>query len=142
MYWFHYANGSFQPAFSLSMIVNLIPGLPEDSMVKHLSQNRLNAALKLMNDRLANNKWLAGDQFTIADIMSVYSATTQRYWGPAVSYKEYPHITRWLKDCAARPGYQRAREKGDPEMKDLIDEDAPEPSLLVSDGVNAGHWRK
>lgn len=75
--------------------------------------------------------------------MTGYSATTQRYWGPLVSFKEYPNIVRWLKDCSEREGYRRAREKGDPEMKDLIDAEPPkEGSLLVTGGVDAGHWRK
>lgn len=62
VYWFHYANGSFQPSFSLAMIVSLIPDLPEDSMVKHISQARLDAALRLMDGRLQGNRWLAGEE--------------------------------------------------------------------------------
>lgn len=120
----------------------MIPGMPDDAMVKQIAHGRLNGALGLLNERLEKNKWLAGDQFSLADIMTVYSATTQRYWGPGVSYKPYPNIVRWLKDCAARPAYQKAREKGDPDMKDLIDEEAPQQGLIATGGTQASHWKK
>lgn len=90
--------------------------LPQDSRMLGFATQRLHGALKVMDDRLKDNKWLAGDEFTAADTMSVYSVTTQRYFGPQVSLKEYPNIVRWLKDCAERPAYQKAMEKGDPEM--------------------------
>ena len=127
---------------SLSMLISLVPEVPSDSLVKTLAKRRVDTALELMNNHLGNNKWLAGDTFTMADVMSVYSCTTQRYWGPSVSLKEYENILRWLKDCAARPAYQRAREKGDPDMKDLIGADSPEVSLLATNGVQSDHWKK
>ena len=88
-----------------------------------------------------DNKWLAGSEFTAADIMSVYGLTTQRYYGPQVSLVEYKNILRWLQDCSQRDGYKRAMEKGDPEMQPLIGAEPPQKSFFP-DGVNNDHWKK
>ena len=93
---------------------------PENPMQGFANQ-RIHAAYQLMDDHLASNKWLAGDEFTAADTMSVYPVTTQRYWGPQISLEKYPNILRWLKDCSARPAYQRAMEKGDPDMVSFVE---------------------
>jgi len=69
---------------------------------------RLDGALQVMDSRLGESKWLAGDEFTAADIMPVWTLTTQRYWGPLLDLSKYTNILRWLQDIAARPGYQRA----------------------------------
>lgn len=90
--------------------------LPQENMMLQFATQRTYAGLQLMDDRLKESKWLAGDEFTAADTMSVYPVTTQRYFGPQVSLKDYPNVLRWLKDCSERPAYQRAMEKGDPEM--------------------------
>ncbi|KAL5405348.1 hypothetical protein PMIN04_012369 [Paraphaeosphaeria minitans] len=74
--------------------------------------------------------------------MTVYTVTTQRYFGPNVSLAAYPNILRWLKDVSERPGYRRAMEKGDPEMELLITADAPTTTLLQEGGITSGTWKK
>lgn len=106
LHWFHWANGSLQP----QMISAMFP-LPDEAMQK-FREARLHGAIQVMDQRLAESKWLAGEDFTAADIMTMYSLTTQRYWGP-VDLSSYPNILRWMQDVAARPGYQRAV-SGDP----------------------------
>ena len=117
-------------------------GLPDDNQMKQFSNQRLHVGLKHKNDWLKDHKWLAGDKFTAADCMSMYSVTTQRYWGPAVSLKEYDHLLRWMKDCSDRPGYQRAMEKGDPEMQPLLGPEPPEKGMMEMGGVTSDHWKK
>ncbi|KJY02404.1 hypothetical protein TI39_contig54g00013 [Zymoseptoria brevis] len=70
-----------QANFVTSMFVNN-SGLAPDHPMQHFADQRLEAGLKLMDDRLKENKWLAGEEFTAADVMSVFSVTTQRYFGP------------------------------------------------------------
>lgn len=91
----------------------------EDNQMLGLATQRLDAALKIMDDRLKETKWLAGEEFTAADTMSLYPVTTQRYWAK-VSLEKYPNIVRWIKDCSDRPAYQKAMEKGDPDMVSFI----------------------
>jgi glutathione S-transferase len=72
-----------------------------------------------MNQRLESHEYLAGDEFTAADIMSVFSLTTMRYFCPW-DLSPYQNILRDLKVISHRPAYQRAMTKGDPQMKLLL----------------------
>ena len=77
---------------------------------------RLFNSLKVIDDHLAANKWLAGNDserdFTAAEIMMVFSMTTMRGFYP-VDLSEYRNVLRWLKDVSERPAYQKAMEKGE-----------------------------
>lgn len=102
LFWFHWSNATLQPQMAASMWP------ASDEMTGKFRAARLHAALNTMESRLAESKWLAGDEFTVADIMPVWTLTTQRYWGPSLDLSKYPSILRWLQDIGARPGYQRA----------------------------------
>lgn len=141
VYWFHYANGSLQP----EMVANMFlahSGAPSDVLIVQFARQRMNAAWKHLDDRLKNNKWLAGEEFTMADIMTLYCPTTQRYWGPQDDLSAYPNLIRWMKDCEARPAYQTAMQKGDPEMKILNDGPPPKIGMMEAGGVVSDHWKK
>ncbi|ETN46082.1 uncharacterized protein HMPREF1541_00266 [Cyphellophora europaea CBS 101466] len=111
---------------------------PDNSMIKHFSKECLQAALRHLDDRLAANKWLAAGEFTLADILTVFIITTQRYFGPQVSLKGFGNLLRWLGDCTARLAYQRVMQKGDL----VLDRpDAPEVSLLAAGGTKSSQWK-
>ncbi|MFC7476774.1 glutathione S-transferase family protein [Dankookia sp. GCM10030260] len=119
LYWFHFTNGTLQPAFGRMMILNRLKPPAEDP-VRLAMQGRLDRALGLVEARLAAVPWLAGAEFSAADIMAVFTLTTMRYFQP-VDYAPYPAIRAYLRRVAAREGYQRAMAKGDPGMKLLLD---------------------
>jgi glutathione S-transferase len=102
LHWFHWSNATLQPQMAASMWP-----AADEGMAKFRAA-RLDGALQVMDSRLEESKWLAGDEFTAADIMPVWTLTTQRYWGPLLDLSKYTNILRWLQDIAARPGYQRA----------------------------------
>lgn len=140
IYWFNYCSGSLQPALNTAMLVRMAD-LPPDDFLPKLSANSVQDALSHVNDRLSSHKWLAGEDFTAADIMMMFSLSTGRYWS-GTSLKGYDHILRWLRDVAARPAYVRAMEKGDPEMQPLLSADGPEKTLIELGGVGNGIWKK
>lgn len=142
IYWYHFSNGTLQALMGRFTFFE-IGQIPQDNAARKFSEHGLHETLKMMDERLENNKWLAGEDFTVADIMSVYSLTSKRYFGPLVSFKKYPNIVRYLKDIGDRPAYQRAMEKGDPEMKLLLDAEPPEKTLIKGGGiVKAEFWKK
>lgn len=60
-----------------------------------------NAALKLMNDTLAKQTFLVGEQLTLADIcLFAYSHVAEE--GGAYQLTQYPHIQRWIRDIQAQ----------------------------------------
>jgi glutathione S-transferase len=118
LYWFHFSNGNLQPVIGRSMIVErcrLAPGHPIQTSV----QERLDKVLALLEARLGQNDYLAGSEFTAADIMSVFSLTTMRLF-QAIDLAPYPHILAYLQRIGARPAYQRAMAKGDPDLIPML----------------------
>jgi GST-like protein len=70
--------------------------------------------LDVLDRRLAENRFLAGDTYTIADIANWpwYGALVKgRLYGAGtfLSVHEYPHVVRWADEIAARPAVQRGR---------------------------------
>jgi GST-like protein len=70
--------------------------------------------LDVLNQRLANHRFICGDTYTIADmaIWPWYGATAkgQMYeGGEFLSVHEYTHVLRWTDEVAQRPGVQRGR---------------------------------
>lgn len=118
LYWLHFANGNLQPNMGRNMILRRL-NLPEDHPMLLAMRGRLKLVLDLIEARLASVPWLAGQQFSAADIMSVFSLTTMRYFCPT-DLSPYPAILAYLQRVAARPAYQRAMAKGDPGMPLLL----------------------
>jgi glutathione S-transferase len=118
LYWFHFSNGNLQPVMGRNMILSRL-NLPADNAMLISTKGRQARALGLVNTRLEDVEYLAGEEFTAADIMSVFSLTTMRYFYPA-DLSPYPHILSYLKRISARPGYQQAMQKGDPGMALLL----------------------
>lgn len=118
LYWFHFANGSLQPAMGRNMVLHRL-GLPPDNPVLLAVQGRLDRALGAVEARLGETDHLAGRAFTAADIMVVFSLTTMRLFLP-LDLAPYPNILAYLQRIGARPAYQRAMRKGDPDMAPLL----------------------
>jgi glutathione S-transferase len=118
LYWFHFANGNLQPVMGRSMMVGRCE-LGADHPIQQSVQGRLDKVLALVESRLAQNLYLAGNEFTAADIMSVFSLTTMREFFP-MDLEPYPHILAYLQRIGARPAYQRAMQKGDPDLTPML----------------------
>lgn len=118
LYWLHFANGNLQSVMGRNMVIGRLNLPAEHPMVVNV-RGRLRLVLELMEARLAVATWLAGNEFTAADIMTVFSLTTMRNFNP-VDLSPYPNILAYLQRVAARPAYQRAMAKGDPGMPLLL----------------------
>ena len=118
LYWFHFANGTLQPALLLSLFIGRCGLAPDHPILKSV-QGRLERVLALLEARLGANPFLAGREFTAADIMSVVSVTTMRLFHP-IDLSPYPHIRAYLQRIGARHAYQRAMALGDPDLTPLL----------------------
>ncbi len=119
LYWLHFANGNLQPVMGRNMILRRLD-LPADNPVRVASLGRLTKVLQHVDQRLQDAEFLAGAEFTAADIMSVFSLTTMRYFMP-VDLAPYPAIRDYLARIGRRDAYRRAMAKGDPGMPLLLD---------------------
>jgi glutathione S-transferase len=118
LYWLHFANGTLQPAMGRNMILGRLK-LAEDNPVLLAAHGRLERAVGSVEARLGKANYLAGNEFTAADIMTVFTITTMRYFTP-MDLAPYPSILAYLQRIAARSAYQSAMKKGDPEMVLLL----------------------
>ncbi|KAF9880182.1 hypothetical protein CkaCkLH20_02136 [Colletotrichum karsti] len=115
--WFHFANGTLQPAIGRAMSL-LFAGANDSPFGKRMDE-KIHSHLKMLDDRLASNKWLAGDNLSAADIMTVFSLTTMRGFYPVLDLTQHKNVLRYLKDVAERPAYREALKKGDKGMEPM-----------------------
>ncbi|WP_338829791.1 glutathione S-transferase [Bradyrhizobium sp. 27S5] len=118
LYWFHFANGTLQAQMGRSMILNRL-NLAADNPMLVATKARVDRSFDLIEARVGGARYLAGDEFTTADIMIGFSLTTMRYFLP-YDLGRCPNIRDYLGRIAARPAYQRAMQKGDPGMALLL----------------------
>jgi len=127
LYWLHFANGYFQPALSRYMLAQRLgadPSAPDASPSLFFVQRGRSASLKMLDERLSTNEWLAGDEFTAADVMTVWCCTTMRFFAP-YGLEDYPHILEWLQRVGKREAYRRAMGKSDPGLEPLLGKEKP-----------------
>lgn len=117
LFWLHFTNGSLQPAIGRVLMLRLSKPVPEATLASWRS--KLDLALRQMDDRLRDNVWLAGADFTAAEVMAVFSLTTMRRFEP-LDLTPYPHIVAWLQRIGVRPAYIRAMEKAEPGRAPLL----------------------
>ncbi|WP_036172413.1 glutathione S-transferase family protein [Massilia sp. 9096] len=119
LYWFHFANGNLQPVVMRTMTAQRA-GLPAGHPLLANTQERLARAFAHVDARLTEAPWLAGEDFSAADIMSAFTFTTMRLFQP-IDLAPWPHIRAWLQRIGERPAYRRAMAKGDPDLAPLLD---------------------
>ncbi len=112
LYWFHFANGSMMPAAMIPLIAMMAGG---DAASATGLTARLDRNYAMLEDRLGNVDWLAGAEFTAADIMIAFPLTTMRLFAPR-DLTAYPNILAYLSRLAERPAFQRAMKKADPDL--------------------------
>ncbi|MBB4393838.1 glutathione S-transferase family protein [Bradyrhizobium sp. ERR14] len=118
LYWLHFANGTLQPGMGRMMILNRLD-LAKDNPTLLAMKGRLDRSYDLLDARLRDAEYLAGNAFTTAHIMMGFSLTTMRYFQP-YDVQRCPNVVKYLGRISARPAYRRAMEKGDPGMALLL----------------------
>ena len=93
-------------------------GTGQDSPIVQNTLAKNESTLAMMDQRLKDKKFIVGSELTAADIMMVFTLTTMRQFQP-LDLSKYSNLLRWLKDCAARPAYRKAMEKGDLDSVDV-----------------------
>lgn len=118
LYWFHFANGTLQAGMGRLMMLNRLK-LAEDNPMLVATRARVDRAFDLVDARVRDAEYLAGNNFTTADIMTGFSLTTMRYFQP-YDLARCPNVVKYLGRIGARAAYRQAMEKGDPGMALLL----------------------
>jgi GST-like protein len=72
--------------------------------------DEVNRLYGVLNNRLYVSKYLAGDQYTIADMISYPWTVNWKAQGQDI--EEFPYFKRWFEELGARPGVQRGMAVG------------------------------
>ena len=107
LYWLHYANGTLMPSLMLDFVI----GMPSANNAAHpmaaLFGARLQRNLLWVENRLGQVKFVAGAEFTAADILMHFPFGTMRAFAP-MDLSQRPNTKAWLGRISERPAYQKA----------------------------------
>ncbi|MFT5115100.1 MAG: glutathione S-transferase, partial [Parasphingorhabdus sp.] len=111
--WQFFEQYSHEPTVAVARFIRLFLKSPQERLLE-LEQKQVGAhkALAVMERQLLESAYIAGEQFTIADI-SLY-AYTHVADDAAISLNDYPGIKNWLARIESRPRHltmQQASEK-------------------------------
>ena len=81
-------------------------GVADDAGVA-AGKEQLVRELPLLESQLGTRSYLAGDQFTIADINGVSTFAYARW--AEYDLSSYPNISAWIARCEERPAYKAAK---------------------------------
>lgn len=109
-----FANSTLQSTLMRNFMFKSA-GLPDDNPTVQRLLVKQNELLAFVDKRLSETQYLAGDELTAADIMTVVSLSSIRCFA-SYSLEGYDNILAYLKRVAAREGYQRAIAKGDKDL--------------------------
>ncbi|HZR81522.1 MAG TPA: glutathione S-transferase family protein [Candidatus Binatia bacterium] len=104
--WLHWAEATAMP--SLGLYFQNIMIKPENERIPAAAEEaKTNIAkwLAVLDKHLAGRKFVAGDEFTAADVMLGYTVAGAKFSGMAASY---PNVLAYAARLEERPAYQRA----------------------------------
>ncbi|NNK78283.1 MAG: glutathione S-transferase family protein [Litoreibacter sp.] len=90
-------------------------------------RNETGRLYRVLNNQLADNEFVAGDFFSIAD-MALWPWVSG-WEGQQQTLEDKPHLARWLDLCAARPGVKAGRAVAN-EMRSNLQKDKKAQDML------------
>jgi glutathione S-transferase len=106
MQWSFWATSELQPPIIEVFIQKVfVPEDKRDHNVIEKNLNKLPELLNVLNNSLADKKYLAGNQFTIGDINTATVVSICPMMG--VDLGAYPNIKSWLGTISERPAFQK-----------------------------------
>lgn len=109
--WISVETSNFTP-HAMKFIFNYTFGRTQDAAVLETADKGLDAALGVMEARLAKSPFLAGDAFTLAEVC--FMPYVEYLMGTPVKEKiaKYPHVSSWWSKISERPTWQKAAGRG------------------------------
>jgi glutathione S-transferase len=115
LFWFHFANGSMMPV----QFAGAIKPTTDETPRTRIGRERCERTWQMVESRLGEVPYFAGQEFTAADIIMMFPLTTMRVFAPR-DISGYPHVLAYLQRIGARPAYRQAMQKGDPQLTPLL----------------------
>jgi glutathione S-transferase len=106
--WFHFGEATHQPY--LSTIAQHTALLPEEERVPALAERAAEGAIdcnRMLDAHLGKHEYVAGDQFTAADIMVTYPLILSHLFR-ILPADNVPNLMKYYERISARPAFQTA----------------------------------
>ena len=117
LFWFHFANGSMMPSALIDLVLTMTDSTETD--LGRVLGARAVLAFALVEQRLGEAPYFAGDALTAADIIMLFPLTTMRVYVPR-DLAPYPNIRAYLQRIGERPAFQAAMKKADPDFAPML----------------------
>ncbi|MFP8882367.1 MAG: glutathione S-transferase N-terminal domain-containing protein [Myxococcota bacterium] len=88
----------------------------EQSYAVRRFEDEVNRLYGVMNNRLYDRRYLVGDEYTIADMISY--PWTVNWEGQGQDIEEFPYFKRWFEELSAREGVKRGMDVGSGQTQD------------------------
>ncbi len=116
MEWLMWQMGGFGPMLGQAHHFNFYA--PEDvAYGKKRYSAEANRLYGVLDRRLEKTPWVAGDDYTIAD-MAIFP-WSRTYERQGVNIDDYPHVAEWRKKMISRPAVERGMKVGREMREDL-----------------------
>lgn len=120
-YWKNFAEATLMPDLALKQIfaaivartpwaVRFVSQLLKFGFDRGYLNHTLNQHLQIIDQHLKEHSYVAGQQFTIADLLLWFPLLACTQSNPA--FESLEHIQRYLLQIQSRPAFQRALEQG------------------------------
>ncbi|KAK6164743.1 hypothetical protein DH2020_001607 [Rehmannia glutinosa] len=95
---------------SFEILVKPIKGWTTDEALVEQLQAQLTTVLDVYEKRLAQSKYLGGDDFSLADLHHVPIVNNLLKTKVKALFEERPHVWAWCEDILARPAWKKVLE--------------------------------
>ena len=103
--WAGVATSDLGPAYSGQFVFGALLQEKIPTAIQHFERLCLRM-LGALDTRLRDNRWLAGDEYTIADMLAYPAAAVSAKRFPG-DLDAFPSLARWADEVGARPGVRR-----------------------------------
>ena len=121
-FWLHFAEASLMPLLVMRlvftkvveqspMLIKPVSKKIQGQIEKNMISSGLEKMLYMIEQRLQDNHWFAGSEFSAADIQ-MHLAIAGANAGAGLDSRKYANILNWLKRCEERDAFKRAEQKG------------------------------
>jgi len=106
LYWMHFNNNNLGLFLARNALKAKAPG-PDTDRMSRLIERRQDGYYRYLEQRLGTVPYLAGDEFSCADIMVMFNLTSLPLFGGR-EISDLPRTMAYVDRLAARPAYKKA----------------------------------
>lgn len=114
LYWLQFNNNAQCGFFVKAALESAGTGY-DGGIIGKVVARRTKGLFEQMNEHLADHIYLAGKEFTLADVMSGFAVTTLPALVGSGSIDGFPNIQRYARQITERPAWQKAMDIAGPQ---------------------------